>query len=122
MANGVGRREPLEQDRADHGADRHLDTELLRAREDDPLARHYRDDVRVCFRTLLASAEPLAGDAAARAARRALFWIRRDAHFVSLGGGAFAAWRRFGATRPEAPDGVATVRTRLDYVGASPSP
>lgn len=89
--------------------DRQLPPEVwaVRVRADDPLARHYRDDVRVCFRTLLAPVEPLDAEAAAHAARRALFWIRRDAHFVSLrSAGALAAWRRFRGTRAVAPEGA----------------
>lgn len=84
----------------------------LRADADDPLARHYRDDVRVCFRTLWVGKGAVGAARAARGARRALRWIRRDARFVSLcgrGGG-----RRFRATRPRAPEGVTPVRHRLE--------
>jgi hypothetical protein len=94
----------------------------LRRRADDARARHYRDDVRVCFRTLLVPADSMTEAEARRAARRALFWIRRDAHFAApaepLG---LAALRRFLATRPQVPAGIQPVRHRVQLAprGAS---
>lgn len=85
----------------------------LRRCADDALARHYRDDVRVCFRTLLVPAAAMAEDQARRAARRALFWIRRDAHFAAPAGPlGLAALRRFLRTPAQPPAGVAQVRHR----------
>jgi len=53
---------------------------------------------------------------ARRAARRALFWIRRDADFVSLGrSGGLTALRRFRRTLPHHPSGVEIVRHRLEF-------
>ncbi len=65
--------------------DRRLPPEVwaLRSSPEDAVARRYvSDDVRVCFRAIVAPRTALAPDAARRAARRALFWIRRDAHFA----------------------------------------
>jgi hypothetical protein len=93
----------------------------LRRRPDDSLARHYRTDVRVAFRTLLVPEAAPDTASARRAARRALFWIRRDASFVSLGGsGGLAALRRFRRTTPVAPTGAEIVRHRLEC--AQPQP
>lgn len=86
----------------------------------DAIARHYSTDRRVVFRALLVPAAGLAGmsaQAARRAASRALFWIRRDAHFVSLGESlGWGELRRFGSTEPVAPTGAPRVRHRLEYV------
>jgi hypothetical protein len=93
----------------------------LRAAADDPVARHYRDDVRVSFRTLLVPPAELDAAAARRAVRRALFWIRRDAHFVALAEPlGLAALRRFRCTRPVAPAGAVLVRHRLEYAADAP--
>jgi len=98
--------------------DRRLPPEVWALRSDasDATARHYLRDVRVVFRTLLAPTPPPDAAAAARAARRALFWIRRDAHFVPLGKWIdIPARRRFRATAPVAPAGAQRVRHRLEW-------
>jgi hypothetical protein len=89
--------------------DRQLPPEVwaLRRNAEDPVARHYRDDVRVALRTLWAPDRALSAASARRAARSALFWIRRDAHFVTLGNGpSYSAWRRFRRTEPIEPEGA----------------
>ena len=93
----------------------------MRANAEDPVARHYLTDVRVAFRTLpVPEAEPPAASAH-RAARRALFWIRRDAHFVALGGPrGFSALRRFRRTEPVEPAGAKRVRHRMELAAARP--
>ncbi|MEE9607668.1 MAG: sterol desaturase family protein [Myxococcota bacterium] len=105
----------------DETRDRQLPPEVwaLRANGEDPVARHYLTDVRIAFRTLrVPEAEPSAASAH-RAARRALFWIRRDAHFVALGGPrAFSALQRFRRTEPVEPAGVEKVRHRLEFAAA----
>jgi hypothetical protein len=91
----------------------------LRSGADDPVARHYRDDVRVTFRALLLPDAPLENPV--RAARQALWWIRRDAHAVPLAPGlaGLAAALRFTRTQPACPAGASLVRHRLEYL---PSP
>jgi len=98
--------------------DRQLPPEVwaLRARAEDPLARHYRTDVRVVFRTLLVPDVVPDSASSRRAACRALFWIRRDADFVSLGSScSLAALRRFRRTSPLAPAGAELVRHRMQF-------
>lgn len=98
--------------------DRQLPPEVwaLRASAEDPLARHYRTDVRVAFRTLLVPEVMPDPASARRAARRALFWIRRDAGFVALGSSnGLAALRRFRRTPPLEPGGAELVRHRLEF-------
>jgi hypothetical protein len=98
--------------------DRQLPPEVwaLRARAEDPLARHYRTDVRIVFRTLRVPDVLPDSASASRAARRALFWIRRDANFVSLGSSrSLAALRQFRKTSPLAPDGAELVRHRMEF-------
>ena len=94
----------------------------LRPSRNDAKARHYRDDVRVCFRTLWTGDESPVDPQ--RAARRALFWVRRDAHFVALQERfGWGAMRRFLRTEPEAPRGAERVRHRLELApdaGAAP--
>jgi hypothetical protein len=88
----------------------------LRASAEDPVARHYLKDVRVAFRTLLV---PEALPSAAWA-RRALRWIRRDAHFVAPGPlSGWAALQRFRRTRPIEPAGARTVRHRLELAASA---
>lgn len=97
--------------------DRQLPPEIwaLRASGADAVARYYRDDVRVVFRTLVVPAGDLSPAAAERAVRRALFWIRRDAHFVWLEQPlVLAAFRRFLRTGPRSPAGATPVRHRLE--------
>ncbi len=99
--------------------DRQLPPEVWAVRADpaDALARHYRDDVRVAFRTLWLPEDAAVDEAWRRRARRALFWVRRDAHFVPLSRGApLAALRRFLSTPATAPPGAALVRHRLELV------
>jgi hypothetical protein len=97
--------------------DRQLPPEVwvLRRRADDGQARHYRDDPRVCLRTLHLPEAPACDDEARRAARRALFWLRRDAHFVGLGGSGLYDLVRFLRAPARAPEGV-VVRSRLSIV------
>jgi hypothetical protein len=84
----------------------------LRADGEDPLARHYLTDARVTFRALLVPGEALS----APAARRALFWIRRDAHFVAPGASlGLTALRRFLRTVPVVPATARVVRHRLEF-------
>jgi hypothetical protein len=89
----------------------------LEGGEADPTARHYVRDVRVSYRAI---ATPAEGEPADRAARRAVFWIRRGLHFVPTSGGR-AAWRRyrnFRRARPRRPDGVPRVRSRAARAAA----
>ena len=87
----------------------------LRANGEDPLARHYLTDVRVTFRTLLVPEAAPDAPAAQCAARHALFWIRRDAHFVALGSFVgLSALRRFRHTEPVEPEDSQVVRHRLE--------
>jgi hypothetical protein len=98
--------------------DRQLPPEVwaLRAVAEDPIARHYLSDPRVAFRALLAPAAE-AADVPARAARRALFWIRRDAHFLALGEVlGWSALRRFRRTEPSRPRGAVRVRRRMELL------
>ncbi len=90
----------------------------LRARGQDPMARHYLTDVRVCLRTVVVG-DPVPDAASARrAARRAVFWLRRDAHYVAAGGRpGLAERRRFRRLPPARPQGIARVRHRLEIVG-----
>jgi len=103
--------------------DRQLPPEVwaLRTSAEDPLARYYRTDVRVAFRTLLVPEVMPDPASARRAARRALFWIRRDAGFMALGSASgLAALRRFLRTPPLEPGGAELVRHRLEF-GEFPS-
>jgi hypothetical protein len=85
----------------------------VRASPRDALARHYVRDVRVTLRILYLPDADLAD--AARAARRALFRIRRDAHFVAAGDVlGLGALRRFLRTAPRPPEGALPVRHRLE--------
>lgn len=95
----------------------------LRADAADPVARHYVNDRRVSFRTLLVpAASDLPARAAQSAARRALFWIRRDAHFAAVGERVgWSALRRFRRTAPVAPEGARPVRHRMEYVASAAS-
>lgn len=82
---------------------------------EDAEARHYVRDPRVGYRVLHA-ADPgsLDAESARRAARRALWQLRRGAHFVALETG-LEAWRsrrRFAATEARRPEGVPQVRSR----------
>lgn len=99
--------------------DRQLPPEVwaLRARADDPVARHYENDIRVTFRTLLVPGSVSTVNAASRAARRAIFWLRRDAHFLDTGSRfGVAALRKFRRTSPVSPPGVEIVRHRIEFV------
>jgi hypothetical protein len=89
----------------------------LRASARDAVARHYLTDPRVALRTLVAPARTPSGPAGRRAARRALFRIRRDAHFVDLGArlGLSSLWR-FQRTPSDRPPEVGPVRHRLELV------
>lgn len=92
---------------------RQLPPEVWALRSDaaDPVARHYRDDVRVCFRTLHVAESERGGPAAAR---RALWRIRRDAHYVDLERPwSLSSVRRFLRTSPEPPAGAELVHHRL---------
>ncbi len=80
--------------------------------EADPIARHYLTDPRVLVRVLSVGDDPVDP---ARAARRALFRIRRDARFVALGRGG-PARRRFLRTRPVPPPGAQRVRLRMELL------
>ena len=70
----------------------------------------------MAFRTFLVPEVMPDAAAARRAVRRALFWIRRDAGFVSLGSASgLAALRRFRRTPPLEPGGAELVRHRLEF-------
>jgi hypothetical protein len=91
-------------------------------RADDPTARHYFRDVRVSYRTLLAPGAAAFDDATARrAARTALFLVRRRLHFVPtrLDPAAWAAYRRFRATRPQRPAAAPRARSRAELARAA---
>jgi len=115
--------EQVEKFIAETGA-RQLPPEIwaLRTNTDDPVARHYVDDVRVSFRTLVASEyrplpDPTSPPAGRRAARRALFWIRRDAHVVALNlRSGSAAPRSVRHVAPRTPAGARSVRHRSEMV------
>ena len=104
--------------------DRQLPPEVwaLRANGEDPVARHYLTDVRVTFRTLLVPDNVPSAAAARRAVRRALFWIRRDAHFVAVGNPwDLSAFLRFRHTQPVEPEGAERVRHRLEFTANTQS-
>lgn len=92
----------------------------LRAKAAEAYARHYVDDPRVDYRSLLVTDTDLTEVGASAAARRALFWIRRDSHFISLSEPlGWASRRRFFKTKPLLPEGVEPVRHRVEFA-ASP--
>ena len=72
-------------------------------RPEDGLARHYHGDVRVIYRTLVLSGPE--GIDVARAARVAIFLIRRGAHYVPtrVAAGALGGYCRFRRTTPRPP-------------------
>jgi hypothetical protein len=78
-------------------------------RDDDATARHYHEDVRVHYRTIV-----LAEPDARTAARRVVGRVRRGCHYVHTGSlvAALGGWWRFRSTRPEPPLGARLVRRR----------
>jgi monoglucosyldiacylglycerol epimerase len=91
---------------------------VVHSRPEDGLARHYHGDVRVIYRTLiLPEAEGLDP---ARAARLALFLIRRGAHYVPtrLGSAAFGGYVRFRRAGPRPPGGLSAGRNRAQHLVA----
>jgi len=97
----------------------------LRRIVEDPTARHYLRDPRVCLRVVIvpdraasgAVSEEVEQALATRAARRALFWIRRDAHCIAAGRRfGWGTVRRFRRARPQPPATAALVRHRIEYV------
>jgi hypothetical protein len=91
----------------------------LRASAEDPVARYYLKDPRVAFRTLttpLTGFEEMPAPHVQRAVRRALFWIRRDAHFIALAGpcAGSSLWR-FLRTGPLEPEGAKPMRHRMEF-------
>jgi hypothetical protein len=106
----------------DQTRERRLPPEIWAFRHDPdaPLARHYMKDARVGFRLLLVpdpDAPSISEVARRDAARSALFWIRRDAHCVSLAASAGRnAVKRFRRTSPEPPRGAELVKSRMEYV------
>jgi hypothetical protein len=102
--------------------DRQLPPEVwaLRASDEDRVARHYVNDARVAFRAVVLPGGEPSEASALRAAQRALFWTRRDAHFVRAGDRLpFAGASRFRQLPPERPAGAGSIRHRLDF--ATPS-
>jgi len=91
----------------------------LHERPVDGLARHYYRDLRVCYRSIvLPGAAGIDSAAARRAARVALFFIRRGFHFVPtrLGPAALLDFRRFRRSPPLRPAGVQRARSRAELV------
>src|SRR5262249_30759330 len=72
-------------------------------RPEDGLARHYRGDVRVIYRTLVLSGPE--GIDVTQAARVAIFLIRRGAHYVPtrVTAGALGGYCRLRRTTPRPP-------------------
>jgi hypothetical protein len=91
---------------------------VVHMRPDDHLARHYHGDLRIIYRTVV-----LLGPArldAARAARVALFLIRRGAHYVptSLSPAALGGYLRFRRAVPRPPAPFLPGQTRAQLLGA----
>jgi hypothetical protein len=86
----------------------------VHAQAEDAVARHYYDDVRVIYRTIVLPEAGTPNEATARRrARIALFFIRRGLHFVPTTWSpamrrAFRRFRRTMPTRPAAPWAVAS--------------
>jgi hypothetical protein len=94
---------------------------VVHARADEPLARHYLDDVRIHYRTLVVPAlEALSQAEASAVARRIVSRIQRGCHYVSTASplGSFGGRRRFRATRPEQPATGLLVRHRSELSSA----
>jgi hypothetical protein len=89
---------------------------------EDSVARHYYRDRRVNYRAIALSASALREPAAAsRAARRALFWIRRGLNYVPTTGApaALPNFRRFRRARPQRPPHVDPRKRRIDLLEAA---
>ena len=88
---------------------------------ENALARHYCDDVRVIHRTIVAR---LAMEPGRAAARVAMFFIRRGAHFVptTIDRRLWSDFRAFRHTRPLAPTAAPGLRSRDDYAAAVAPP
>jgi hypothetical protein len=99
--------------------DRQLPPEVwsVLERPDDATARHYLRDVRVSYRAIVAPGHAsLDAASARRAARSALFWLRRGMHWIPtrIGAGTWRDYRRFRRARPERPAGLPLVRSRAE--------
>ena len=94
---------------------------VVHERAEDGVARHYYDDVRVLYRTVVLPDAADVGDGQARrAARVALFFIRRGLHFVPtvLAPGAGREFRRFRRGAPTPPLGAVLVQARAERAAA----
>jgi hypothetical protein len=92
---------------------------VVHARPDLATARHYLDDVRIHYRTLVVpQPERLSAREAERAARRVVSRIRRGCHFVTTATLAreLRERRRLRATAPARPERARTVRHRTELL------
>jgi len=92
---------------------------VVHPRSDDATARHYLDDVRIHYRTLLVpEPDALSAGQAATAARRVLGRILRGFHYVSTEPlrSEFRGRRRFRATPPARPERARPVRHRSELL------
>lgn len=82
---------------------------------EDPLAHHYLTDVRLVFRTLLVPDVATSTGFSRQAARHAIFWIQRDARFITVGERwGLSARRRFRHTESVHPPGMTEIRHRSE--------
>ncbi len=103
--------------------DRQLPPEVWAVHEHpaEGLARHYYRDLRVVYRSLVSpGAAGLDPHAARRAARTALFLVRRGLHYVPtrIRPGALLDFRRFRRSAPVRPPGVLKVASRAELLAA----
>jgi hypothetical protein len=103
---------------ATHGRQLPPEVWAVHERPDDPTARHYFRDVRISYRTLIAPKPPLDTEAASRAARTALFLVRRGLHCVPMriSPSAWRARQSFRSTRPTRPEAAPRVKSRAELV------
>jgi hypothetical protein len=95
---------------------------VVHSRSENPTARHYVDDIRINYRTLVVpDADGLSASRADEAARRAVSQIRRGFHYVSSTAFSERLWGhlRFHATQPIPPQQARLVRHRSELLTTS---